>query len=311
MKRLSRKYGQYILIVIATITVVACGGIESQQADAPENTQVINHAMGTTNVVENPQRIITLDGGSLEAVLALEFKPVGVALGGKLSEEPSFIQERLPEEVTVLTPGQPNLEKILQLEPDLIVGSKSWNADIYSKLSQIAPTVLTETNNEKWQTNFKFWGRVLGKSEQAQQQLDHYLQRIETLQEKIQPLGTIEVSVARIFPTQIRLYLKDSFSGEILETIGLERPPAQDKNQYKMEGISKEQFQLVDGDFLFAITMDREASQALEQLRSDPIWSQLSVVKRDRAYEVGGYWVGSSILSANEVINDLEEYLVN
>ncbi|PNW52057.1 UNVERIFIED_CONTAM: hypothetical protein BEN50_10585 [Euhalothece sp. KZN 001] len=267
--------------------------------------------MGETNVPQNPERIVTLDGGVLEAILALDFQPVGVALGKDISEQPPFIKEELPPDIPVLSPGQPSLEKILQLKPDLIVGSKSWNADAYPQLSQIAPTILTETNNEKWQENFLFWGRVLGQSKLAKEKLDNYLQKVESLAEEIKPLGTIKVSVARVFPTQIRLYLKDSFSGHILESLGLDRPSVQDQDRYKIEGISKEKFTLIDGDIMFIITMDQEASKALEELRSDPIWSQLSVVKNNQAYEVGGYWVGANILSANAVLQDIETYLLS
>jgi len=311
LSRLSTKLWQYLLMGIAMASFVACSGISSEQVNVSDQTQVIEHAMGKTEVPEKPQRIVTLDGGSLEAVLALDFEPVGVALGSSLSEEPDFVQKPLPNDIPTLTPGQPNLERIVQLEPDLIVGSQYWNGEIYPELSQIAPTVLTETNNSQWQSNFQFWGRVLGKPKQAKKSLNQYQQRVEQLQQQLKPLKPIEVSVARVFTDQIRLYLKDSFSGDILETVGLSRPPGQDKDKYQLNGISKEQFELVDGDVLFAITMDRKATQALEELASDPVWSKLSVVERDRVYQVGGYWVGSSILAAKEVLHDIEQNLVN
>ncbi len=310
MRRLSANWWQYLLMAIAMAIFVACSGDSSEQAKVSDQTQVIEHAMGETEVPKQPQRIVTLDGGSLESVLALDFQPVGVALGSSLSEEPDFVQKPLPEDIPTVTPGQPNLEQIVQMEPDLIVGSKSWNSHIYSELSQIAPTVLTATNNQKWQTNLKFWGRVLGKPEQAKQQLEQYRQRVKELQQQLEPVKPIEVSVARVFTDQIRLYLKDSFSGDILETLGLGRPPGQDKDEYQINGISREQFDLVDGDVMFAITMDNKAAQALEELSSDPVWSKLSVVERDRVYQVGGYWVGSNILAANEVLNDIEQHLL-
>jgi len=260
---------------------------------------------------QNPERVVVLDYGAFENVLALGIQPVGAVLGGNVSEQPNYIQKRLKREIPEFTPGSPNLERLLKLNPDLIVGSKSWNEDIYDQLSQIAPTVLTETNNREWQSNLKFHGRVFNRVDRARTLLERYQRRIERFRDKSQNLGSLEVSTVRIFPDRLRLYLKDSFSGEILQATGLKRPPAQDKDIYKKE-ISREQFELLKGDVLFAMTLGSDARDAFKELQSDPLWSQLSVVQNERVYQVPGeYWVGSSILAANRVIDDLERYLLD
>lgn len=46
--------------------------------------------------------------------------------------------------------GEPNLEQIAALEPDLILGSELRVADFYDELSAIAPTVFTETVGVAW-----------------------------------------------------------------------------------------------------------------------------------------------------------------
>jgi len=294
------------------LVFVACSGSESQDApNSAQGTRTIEHAMGTAEVPQNPERVVALEYGALENVLALDIQPVGAGLGGNLSEQPDYIQKRLQGEIPGFKPGSPNLERLLELNPDLIVGSQDWNAQIYDQLSQIAPTVLTETNNREWQANLQFVGRVLGRSERAQTLLERYRERIERFRAESQTLVGLEVSTARIFPNRVRLYLKDSFSGKILQAAGLKRPPAQDKERYKKE-ISQEQFELLEGDVLFAMTLGEEARDAFETLQSDPVWSQLSVVENERVYQVPGeYWVGSSILAANEVIDDLYRYLLD
>ena len=68
---------------------------------------------------------------------------------------------------------------------------------------------------------------------------------------------------------------------------------------------------MLDGDVMFAIVVGQKARATLDRFRQDPLWSQLSVVERERVYPVPGYWVGSSILAANEVVGDLERYLLD
>jgi len=293
------------------LVFVACSGTESQDAsNSAQETRTIEHAMGTTEVPQDPERVVPLEYGALENVLALGIQPVGTVLGGNISEHPDYIQKRIQRETKKLN-AKPDLERLLKLNPDLIIGSKSWNGKVYDQLSQIAPTVLTETNNRKWQSNLKFHGRVFNRAGLVQTLLDRYQERIEQFRDKRKMLGELTVSIARIFPDRVRLYLKDSFGGQILQAVGLKRPPPQDKDIYQKE-ISREQFELLEGDVLFAITFGDEAREAFEELQSDPLWSQLSVVQNERVHQIPRpYWVGSSILAANEVIDDLEHYLLD
>uniref|UniRef100_A0ACD5GN64 Uncharacterized protein n=1 Tax=Desertifilum tharense IPPAS B-1220 TaxID=1781255 RepID=A0ACD5GN64_9CYAN len=45
----------------------------------PNSCQMVQHVMGETCVPLNPQRIVTLDGFGLDALLALGVQPVGAA----------------------------------------------------------------------------------------------------------------------------------------------------------------------------------------------------------------------------------------
>ena len=312
MKRLRAQWWLYPLLALAMLVFVACSGTDESQdaSSSSQGTRTIEHAMGTAEVPQNPERMVVLDYGALENILALGVQPVGVPLNSNLDRQPELIRQRLQGDPETFRPGQPNLERLLQLEPDLILGSKPWIGQHYERLSQIAPTVVTETNNMKWQANLKFHGRMLGRSERAQQLLDEYQQRLVQFRQQRDAGGELEVSVGRIFPDRVRLYLKDSFSGNILQKAGLKRPTAQDKDTYSQK-ISKEQFQMLDGDVMFAIVVGQEARATLDQFRQDALWSQLSVVQSERVYPVPGYWVGSSILAANQVVDDLERHLLD
>jgi len=293
------------------LVFVACSNADSQDApNSGQETRTIEHAMGTVEVPKNPERMVVLDYGALENVLALGMQPIGIPLNTDLEQQPELIRQHLQGKPKTFEPGQPNLERLLQLEPDLILGSKPWIGQHYERLSQIAPTVVTATNNMEWQDNLEFHGRMLGRSERAQQLLDDYQQRLAQFRQQRDGEGELNVSVGRIFPDRVRLYLKDSFSGNILQKAGLKRPPAQDKDTYSQK-IGKEQFQMLDGDVMFAIVVGQEARATLDEFRQDPLWSQLSVVQSERVYPVSSYWVGSSILAANMVVDDLERYLLD
>jgi iron complex transport system substrate-binding protein len=316
------RFGRLCLPLLTTWVFVACTPgtrpLSEVSAD-PTDCQVIQHEVGEACVPHTIQRLVTLDGVTYEYALAMDLKPIATVKSGQvLPFEPGA------EVVNVGSVGEPNLEKILALEPDLIVGL-DFNAPIYAELSQIAPTVLIPFEHSgEWKERFIAFGDLLGKGDRAQAVMDAYDQRILSLQEA---LGTAPpvVSVVRVYPDTINLYLKDSFCGVILEDAGLARPPAQDLSaaeairqfgnpiQYT---ISQELFQAADGDVLFIWTADNEpetnriSQQKLEQLKTDPLWRSLNVVQKDAVYPVPGYWIGSGPLAANAVIDDLFKYLV-
>ncbi|MBW4653079.1 MAG: iron-siderophore ABC transporter substrate-binding protein [Kaiparowitsia implicata GSE-PSE-MK54-09C] len=291
--------------LMAALWLNACGGPTPLSDQPPAAGRQIEHAMGTTQVPDSPQRVITLDYSALEGVLALGLTPVGTVLNGGLTAQPPHLQPYLSGVETIGSPTQPNLEKILALKPDLILGSRAWAEGVYSALTPIAPTVFTADINENWKTDFQFYAEALNRPEQAAAAMAAYQQRLDEIR---QPLRPLTVSVVRVLPGSLRLYLKTSFIGQIIADVGLSRPPAQDKALYSQE-ISQEQLALADGDVIFAMTIGSDEVDALAELMDTPLWQQLQAVRNDRLYPVGDHWLGPGLLSAQAVLDDLAEKL--
>jgi len=288
---------------------------------ATQNCRAIKHAMGETCVPVNPQRIVALDGVTMEDTIALGTKPLGAPINDALPVIPTKGIVNLGDSDAI------NLEKVLALKPDLIIGITLSNAQIYPQLSQIAPTVLVEFNHSgEWKEIFTFVGEVLGKSEQVKQVMADYSQKVEDFQQKINSSGKskTQVSVVRLYPEMITLYTKVGFIGTILEDAGLSRPPSQDLDleatkrfsgslgstiQYT---VSRETFDKADADAAFVIvgSWDSKIKDVLSSLKSDKLWSTLKAVRQNKVYEVGDHWVGSGPIAANAVIDDLVKYLV-
>lgn len=312
------------MMVFTILWVVACGN------NLPKNTtslsssvpvweyRLVKHAIGETKVPANPQRVVTLEGSALENVLALDVKPVGIALNGGIDEQPTYLRDKLADTEIIGSFEQPNLEKILLLKPDLILGTTGGTENIYGQLSHIAPTVLAEYNaSDSWKDILKIHAEALGKSEAAKQAIANYYARLEKFKAQMgNRLKETEVSVVRIYPNGISLYQKGSFSGSILEEAGLPRPQSQRTEEVQHQ-ISKERIRDGDGDVVFLWTYsddfrgDTQGKQTVvENLKADPLWSQLNAVRQGKVYEVPDYWIGFGPLAANAVIDDLFKYLV-
>jgi iron complex transport system substrate-binding protein len=292
------------------LLVWACQGNVSQQIGSNGNTtsecRFVKHSLGETCVPLNPQRVVVLD--VLDNVLALGIKPVGAT-----TADSGNFRTNLPEQTQEIAKVgliyQPNLESILRLQPDLILGI-DWQQEVYDKLSKIAPTVLAPSSDRiNWKEWFQTYAEALGKSSEGKKILNEYDNRIKSFQQQIgEKRSQTKVSVV-MFWDGVRIYMKKSFSGGILSDLGLPRPPEQDKDKVN-EDISLELIPKMAGDAIFLMIGDR--TPELDRFTNHPLWSQLEAVKQGKVYQVkADTWLaGYSPVAANSVLDDLFKYLV-
>ncbi|MEL6937336.1 MAG: ABC transporter substrate-binding protein, partial [Cyanobacteria bacterium J06607_17] len=180
--------------------------------------------------------------------------------------------------------------------------------------SQIAPTVLTEGSGREndWQKNLRLYARALDRPEQAEQLLQEYEQKVQQLKAILVRPQALEISVLIIPNDVVRAYTTGSFSGSILQDIGLSRTPAQDDDQGYALQLSPEALDAIDGDYIFLIySKSRPGRLSKADFITHPLWSQLEAVKQDKVCQVSSHaWIsGRNILAAHQVLADVEACL--
>ncbi|HZA17571.1 MAG TPA: iron-siderophore ABC transporter substrate-binding protein [Pseudonocardiaceae bacterium] len=298
-----------VLFALFALMASSCGDSGEGPGAAPaggDDTRTVQHAMGSTEITGEPQRVVVLDTGELDSVLALGVTPVGAVRADATSGLQSYLADRAQDVTMVGTVTQPNLEAIAALQPDLILSSKLRHESLYDEFSKIAPTVFAETVGVAWKENFLLAGEALGKREEAERILADYKQKAEQVGQQFGDPNTLAVSMLRFTPTNIRLYGEGSFIGTILSDAGFARPQSQQVDKTVIE-ISREQLSLADGDLLFYSSYG-ETQQ--DQLTAGPLWQSLGAVSRGRAHEVPDdvWYLGIGPIAANLVLDDLKGF---
>ncbi|MFZ5826131.1 MAG: ABC transporter substrate-binding protein [Bacillota bacterium] len=306
------------------MALAGCGGAKpAEQAPAKEapkaqeqpkqpEFRTVKHFRGETKVPANPQRIVVLDTGELDSMVALGIKPVGAVTVFQDGGFQAYLADKLDGVQKVGTVTQPNLEAIAALKPDLIISSELRHKAIYDKLSQIAPTVFTETVGVAWRENFKAHADFVNKSAEAEKIMADYYKRMDEFKKKIGP-NPPKVSIIRGLSDHVRIYMNASFIGTVMQDAGLPRPEIQNQNKF-MEKATEERIPDLDGDIMF-FTQYRPANGGetmVAKLQQHALWSQLNVVKQGKVYEMpDDYWmIGIGITAANKVLDDLYKILV-
>jgi iron complex transport system substrate-binding protein len=276
--------------------------------------QTVKHALGETCVVGTPKRVVTLEWTYTEFVLALGMQPVGVADIKNYNEWVHIPPKLAAGVVDVGTRQQPTLEIISQLKPDLIIAPSFRSAQIYQRLSSIAPTIALNpyptdgsSHLEEMRNSFTLVGQLLGRSREATrvlQQMDTAFARAKLQLEQTRRRGETFI-LAQAFTSNnvgtVRLFTRNSQAGEIFERIGLRNAWPAGSQQFGFSTVSLEGLvALSTTNFFYVVQPDDVVFSAPSVA---PLWNNLSFVKAGRAYPLGARtWLFGGPLSAQTLV---------
>jgi iron complex transport system substrate-binding protein len=279
---------------LALLAVSACGTgaateTPSETAGGDGYPLTMEHVMGSTTIESKPVRVVALDPSYVDAALLLDAELVGFAQYRQDPDNPfapylGDVEDATSESVNVGTIAEPNLEQILELEPDLIVSAKVRHEALYPQLSKIAPTIFSESTGPTWKENVVFLGEALGKKTMAQELVAGYEERAQKVGEEIlakDPDATYSL-IRFVGEDTARLYSSNSFIGEIMADMGIPRPEsAPDSTEEILVPLSAEQILKGDAGLIMVSAYapegpEGDAARAQQKkFESNPLWKRL------------------------------------
>ncbi|MGH8929479.1 MAG: iron-siderophore ABC transporter substrate-binding protein [Egibacteraceae bacterium] len=289
-----------VWLVLLCLAAVACGTGASPPAAGQGAGQgafpvTIEHKYGSTEVPEEPERVITVGRIEQDAVLALGVVPV--AATEWFGEYPGAIfpwaQDALGDASApeVLQPsysaGGLPFERIAALRPDLILALYSdITARDYDTLSRIAPTIAQPGEYPdlgiSWQELTRTVGVALGRTDQAKRLVAGVEARFaQARQDHPEFAGSTALNVYSAGDGTYQAYPPPDLGGRLLTDLGLSVPTeiAELAGGQPFVEISGEQLDLFDTDVLVWL-VDNDAQR--EQIRANPVYARLDVATEGR-----------------------------
>ncbi|HAM80915.1 iron-hydroxamate ABC transporter substrate-binding protein [Ornithinibacillus bavariensis] len=275
-----------ILVLILFIAILSgCGNTStegSKEEKAKEKTITYQSENGPVKVPADPQRVVVLSSFAGN-VMALDVNIVGVDSWSKMN--PRF-QDKLQDVEEV---SSDDLEKIIELEPDLIIGlSNITNID---KLKEIAPTVTFTYGKVDYLQQHIEIGKLLNREKEATAWVEDFKKRAADLGDKVrQTIGeATTVSVLESFDKQIYIYGDNWGRGtEILyQEMELEMPEKVKETALEpgYYAISQEVIPEYAGDYL---VISKFSDQDNSYLESES-FKNIPAVKTNQVIEVDAY----------------------
>jgi iron complex transport system substrate-binding protein len=268
-------------VFLVIMLLSACGNNEPTDASEAENeadTFTYESETGPVEVPTNPEKIIALTNGP--NVFALDGNVVGI--DEWTSNNPLF-QEKV-EGVEIVS--EESLEKILELEPDLIIaGSHMNNID---KLNDIAPTVVYTWGELDYLTQQIEIGKLLNKEEEATEWVEDFTERAEATGEAIrEEIGEdATVSVFESGNKEVYVFGNNYARGtEILyQAMALNMPEKVEEEVLEagVYTLSPEIIPEFAGDYIIFSKNNNVDNSFLET----ETWHNIPAVKNNRVYEI-------------------------
>jgi len=238
----------------------------------------------------------------------LDEKPLGaITVGG---EFPAMFKDITAETKPIGEKIQPNIETILSLKPDIILGSTKFPAETLEKLNKVKDTIPVSHISTDWEDNLMLMGQLSGKEDKAKEIIEKYKEDAKEAKEKLgDKMKDKKVVTIRIRSGNIFIYPETVFFNPVLyNDLGLTAPEPV-KAAKAQEEISLEKFSELNPDYIFVQFSENENAdkpKALEELNNNPIWKSINAVKEGKVFvntvdplgQGGTAWSKSNFLKA-------------
>jgi ferric hydroxamate transport system substrate-binding protein len=298
----------------------------SSSSSSTDQPRVINHAMGSTEIVGTPEKIVALDWSASEILLAIGVQPVAVAdlEGMKQYLRPEGLS---PDIVDVGTIEEPNLEMITQLNPDLIFAQTSLQSGLYEILSSIAPTVMYEnlvplnssrTHLEALEQNIILVADAANKRDIGVEIVDQLHAKYDEAAQKIAAaglngtrfvFGAVDPPYGEYTTSTLRFFDNTFFTPQMLSKLGLENAVTEiygglangegGQRQVGLEGLST-----IDGPDVHFFYIHAEGQDAFQnEWEGNPVWTNLEIARNGHIHPLGPMYVFGGPKQMEEMVD--------
>jgi len=269
---------------------------------------------GDVDVPADPQRIVVLSGGQLDALcaLGLQGRIVAAAVpdGGG---QPSYLGTVIHDLPAAGTRTAPDTAAIAAAKPDLILGSSALTPQDYGALAAIAPTVFTGAPGPAWQDTLRAVGAATGRAGAADDVIGQFTDAARAAGRDNDAVH-FQASVVQLTENTVRVYGVANFAGSVLADVGVARPAAQrfTDSPYVEIGsgdaeLGSADFSPADGDIVY-VSFDSPAAKArADTVLNSPAWRKLSATHDNRVFVVNNeiWQSGDGVVAARGIIDDL------
>ncbi|WP_187442190.1 ABC transporter substrate-binding protein [Sutcliffiella horikoshii] len=312
----------FLIAIFAILLVLAACGNENNNSEEPvtngdanqEDKHLVEHLYGETEIPEKIDKVLSLRPSFTDHILALEEKPYAVTgeeqYGGSYIP---YLADQLDGVEIVGNQSSVDLEKILSLEPDLILIDDYLASQVYDDLNKIAPTIVlgtkdTEAQNapDYWQEDFLKIAEIYGKTELAEQKIQELDQKVAEAKDQVSTLENKNLAFLRIRKDAIQLYAESGHPMNTLLYHDLGFEPSDLTDPLERKDLSLEVVPEMNADYIFLQVDSSGGPDNMDTIQESPIWQDLRAVKEENVEETD-FWIykGWGVIGRTQLVDEV------
>ncbi|MFE5515745.1 iron-siderophore ABC transporter substrate-binding protein [Streptomyces sp. NPDC056529] len=293
----------------AALALTACGTTEpaaDKKAEKTAESITLTDSTGTEVVLDGPaEKVVGTEWNVVESLISLGVAPVGVAdVKGYKTWDTAVPLKNDAKDIG--TRGEPSVETVAALAPDLIVATNDLKPAVVKQLRKVAPVLELKAADGadpigQMTKNLDLIARATGTTAKADQLKKDFDTKIEDGRKKLATAGLAGARYAfadgYLVSNQvsIRPYTSGSLIGAVNERLGLKNAwtvkgdPAYGLGSTDVEGLTK----LGDVHFAYiANEQDPSSTPFGGVLTKDKVWTSLPFVKKGNVHRLpDGIWM--------------------
>jgi iron complex transport system substrate-binding protein len=296
-------------LFLVAVLVTACGvaSRESKQSNASDGSfpRTIQMAEGTEIAIpRKPERIISLTPSNDEILCALVDEKRIAGLSKFSRDEATSHVAEVARRINVFIDR--DAERIISLQPDLILAARYTKMDLRSLLSQTGVPIIISTdfrNFDQIEANVRIIGRAVGEEDRAGPIISEMRQKLAAARARLNP----KMAGLRVMYLASGNFTAgaDTSIHEILVAAGLKNAVA-DTGITGHVKIAAEQITQIDPDVILVASGYERYVGFRQRLETDAQLSTLKAIKHKRIIELPA----RSVLTVSHHIADAVEMLV-
>jgi ABC-type Fe3+-hydroxamate transport system substrate-binding protein len=327
MRSTTRSLAVGALALATTLALTACGTTEDPAAGSATDDATTDAASGPVTYTDErgeheleavARDVVSLEWGLTENLVALGVEPVGQAdvEGYNTWNTVAPIDEGTPD---VGTRGEPSLDAISALEPDLVVTTTDVPENVIAQIEEIAPVLALRGSDGEdplgyMRSTVETLAQVTGTEDEAATVLEEFDATVEAGTTAIEEAGLAggEFAMADGWITNdtvaIRMYTPGSYFGALGEEVGLVNAwteggdPDYGLAQTDVEGLT----QLGDVQFVYSANDADGGDPFVDGLAGNAVWEQLPFVTAGDVHRLpDGIWMFGGPLSGAAYVDAL------
>ncbi|QDZ97418.1 iron-uptake system-binding protein [Lysinibacillus fusiformis] len=295
------KYFKMCAPALLALSLAACGTDKAEESTSTNNTaetsatesqteqtktQTITYLGEKYELPAEVKNIVAASLESMEDAAMLGIKPVGVLeVGGKV---PAYLASDFEGATLVGNKMEPNAEAILNLDPDVIVGTSKFPEETAEKLKKIQTMIPYSHISTNWKENLTVLAQLAGKEDDAKKIISDYEAKVADAQVKSkEQLADKQVLIIRVRGGVMYIYPAGVYLNPVLyEDLGAPVPEVVTTAKAQAE-LSLETLAQVNPDAIFLQfeeSENKDTPKALEELQKNPIFTSLKASQNNEIY---------------------------